>query len=289
MLNTKTMNLSLFRTLVIVGQSKDLKEAAAKLGMDSSNVSRNIKSLENIMNIKIINRGVKNYIQLTDDGKKLFEGYEKAYNILCITEKELIQSKNLDTGKISIGVSNDIEIDILSEKIKNFKEKYPNVTFKIVNLPTEELYKNLSQYYLDFIIDEKNDNLTKSSEIEFKEFKKDDYCIISLDNNEIDLSNKEQISKLPLIVCRKDRNLLNEIFKERKLNISIEVSNYNSAIKYVESGLGYAIVPKRVIKDKNIFYKSLGISKLIGLSYIKENLSPSVKEFFKIFFGGLEN
>ena len=69
MLNTKTMNLNLIRTFVIVGQSRDLKEAASKLDIDPTNVSRNIKSLESIMGTKLINRNSKNYIELTENGK----------------------------------------------------------------------------------------------------------------------------------------------------------------------------------------------------------------------------
>lgn len=41
------------------------------------------------MGTKLINRNAKNYIELTKDGKILFDGYEKAYNIMYITEKNI--------------------------------------------------------------------------------------------------------------------------------------------------------------------------------------------------------
>ena len=85
MLNTQSMNLDLIRTFVIVGQSKDFNDAASKLKIDATNVSRHIKTLEQLMGTKLINKNAKNYIELTEDGQILFDGYEKAYNLLFIT------------------------------------------------------------------------------------------------------------------------------------------------------------------------------------------------------------
>lgn len=289
MLNTQTMNLNLIRTFVIVGQSKDLKEAAGKLGIDPSNVSRNIKSLESLMGTKLINRNAKNYIELTEDGKELFEGYEKAYNLLFITEKTYLQNKTLNTGKISIGISSDVEFELLNDKIKDFKNIYPNVAFKVMNLPTKDLFEKLSQYYLDFVIDEKFENLKKSDEISSLNILNEEYCIAysaKFYNN--NLTDLKQIDGLPLILpisSKKERKLFEDLLSSNgiKKNLSLEVSNYMSAKDYAETGLGFALLPKRMLNDTKLEYIDINISKSIDLSYIEENLSPSAKQFLKKF------
>ena len=48
------MNLDYIRTFVVVGQSKDYKDAANKLKIDYTNVSRHIKALESLMETKLI-------------------------------------------------------------------------------------------------------------------------------------------------------------------------------------------------------------------------------------------
>lgn len=151
MLNTQSMNLDLIRTFVIVGQSRDYNDAASKLNMDRSNVSRHIKTLEELMETKLINKNAKNYIELTEDGKVLFDGYEKAYNLLFITEKTYLQNKDLNSGKISIGISSDIESKILIDKIIDFKKKYADTAFKTINLPSKNLVEKLSHYTLGFV------------------------------------------------------------------------------------------------------------------------------------------
>lgn len=289
MLNTKTMNLNLIRTFVIVGQSKDLKEAASKLDIDPSNVSRNIKSLESIMGTKLINRNSKNYIELTENGKELFEGYEKAYNLLFITEKTYLQNKTLNTGKITIGVSTDDELNLLNDKIKEFKKKYPNVVFKTLNLPTKDLFEKLSQYYLDFVIDEPIENLKKSDEIKLVNIFDDNFCIaynpIYFD---FKLESIEQLKGQPIIVpsaSKKERSMLDELLEENNIetNISLEISNYNIAKDYVESGLGFGLLPKRLVRNTNLESLDLNITKPITISYVEENLSPSAKQFLSEF------
>lgn len=151
MLNTQSMNLDLIRTFVIVGQSRDYNDAVSKLNMDRSNVSRHIKTLEELMETKLINKNAKNYIELTEDGKVLFDGYEKAYNLLFITEKTYLQNKDLNSGKISIGISSDIESKILIDKIIDFKKKYADTAFKTINLPSKNLVEKLSHYTLGFV------------------------------------------------------------------------------------------------------------------------------------------
>lgn len=289
MLNTKTMNLNLVRTFVIVGQSKDLKEAATKLDIDPSNVSRNIKSLESIMGTKLINRNSKNYIELTENGKELFEGYEKAYNLLFITEKTYLQNKTLNTGKITIGVSTDDELNLLSDKIKNFKKIYPNVVFKTLNLPTKELFEKLSQYYLDFVIDERIENLKKSDEIKLVNIFNEDYCIAYNPTYfDFKLENIEQLKDQPIIVpstSKKERNMFDELLEEKNIeaNVSLEISNYNIAKDYVESGLGFGLLPKRLVNNTNLEYLDINIEKTITISYVEENLSPSAKMFLREF------
>jgi len=285
MLNTQTMNLDLIRTFVIVGQSKDFSEAASKLKINKSNVSRHIKALEDLMGTKLVKK-MKNYIELTDDGKILFDGYEKAYNLLFITEKSYIQNKDLNSGKISIGVSSDIEIKILNKKIGEFKEKYPDTIFKIINLPSKELYEKLSHYNIDFVIDEKID-LQKSSGIVSYDIDEEEYCIGYL-NNKYKINSLEDIKDYPLILpvsTKAERKMFDDLLLKKNIDrkLSVETSNYISSLDFAINGVGIALLPKNIIKDKALNTCDAGFAKRIAISYVDENLSPSSKEFFKFF------
>ena len=65
--------------------------------------------------------------------------------------------------------------------------------------------------------------------------------------------------------------------------MSIEVCNYYVAKDYAESGLGVALLPKRIAKDSKLEIENININKTIKISYISENLTASTQEFLKLF------
>lgn len=288
MFHTPKMNLDLIRTFVIVGQSKDFADAASKLKIDQTNVSRHIKSLENLMGTKLIKKNSKNYIELTEDGKTLFEGYEKAYNLLFITEKTFKQSKDLNSGKISIGIAEDLEISMLNDKIESFKKDYPNGAFKIINLSTKDLFEKLYHYNIDFVIDEKIDNYVKSNEISMLDLYKEEYCLAFL-KDKFNIKNLSDIKGIPLILpinAKKERKYFEELLLKNKIEkkLSIETASYESGLDYAKRGLGVALLPISLAKTTDLQFLNIPISKEIAIAYIEKNLSPSSKEFLKKFY-----
>lgn len=286
MLNTQSMNLDLIRTFVIVGQSKDFNDAASKLKIDATNVSRHIKTLEQLMGTKLINKNAKNYIELTEDGQILFDGYEKAYNLLFITEKTYLQSKDLNSGKISIGISADIESTVLIDKIVSFKGKYSDAAFKTINLPSKDLVEKLSHYTLDFVIDEKSDNYKKSSGVKSIDLYEEKYSLVYNKGN-FSINDITDLKDVPMILpvsTKKERKIFDNFLDKNKLTkkLSIETSNYLSAIEYVKRGLGVALIPTNMI-DNELEHFDIDITKVITLSYIENNLSPLSIEFLKEF------
>lgn len=286
MLNTQSMNLDLIRTFVIVGQSKDFNDAASKLKIDATNVSRHIKTLEQLMGTKLINKNAKNYIELTEDGQILFDGYEKAYNLLFITEKTYLQSKDLNSGKISIGISADIESTVLIDKIVSFKGKYSDAAFKTINLPSKDLVEKLSHYTLDFVIDEKSDNYKKSSGVKSIDLYEEKYSLVYNKGN-FSINDITDLKDVPMILpvsTKKERKIFDNFLDKNNLTkkLSIETSNYLSAIEYAKKGLGIALIPSNMI-DNELEHFDIDITKVITLSYIENNLSPLSIEFLKEF------
>lgn len=286
MLNTQSMNLDLIRTFVIVGQSKDFNDAASKLKIDATNVSRHIKTLEQLMGTKLINKNAKNYIELTEDGQILFDGYEKAYNLLFITEKTYLQSKDLNSVKISIGISADIESTVLIDKIVSFKGKYSDAAFKTINLPSKDLVEKLSHYTLDFVIDEKSDNYKKSSGVKSIDLYEEKYSLVyNKDNFSInDITDLKDVPMILPVSTKKERKIFDNFLDKNNLTkkLSIETSNYLSAIEYAKKGLGIALIPSNMI-DNELEHFDIDITKVITLSYIENNLSPLSIEFLKEF------
>lgn len=284
-----TLNLNFIRTFVVLGQSKSITEATKKLNIDRSNISRNISNLEKAYETKLFNITPQKF-ELTEDGRTLFEGFEKAYNLLYITEKNYLQNKDLNNGKLTIGVSKDVENDIVIEKIENFKAKYPNVVIKVVNSSTDDLYDRLSKFSMDFIIDTIIDVDQISKKVEVKNIDVDTFCIAySKKHYNLNINTIKDLDNLPLILpvtAKKERYEFNELLKAQKIdvNLSLEVASYDSILKYVEDGLGFGLLPKRfTLNNKDILTFDVELKKDISIAFIRENVCPSAKELLKEF------
>jgi len=123
-MNTETMGLDYVRTFVKVGQSNTMAEACKKLNLSQSNVSRHIKALEESLQTKLL-ENVRGKIVLTEDGEKVFELYEEAYNKIMYAEKMVIQKHSANSGKISIGCIEGLDITFLENLISDFSHPPP--------------------------------------------------------------------------------------------------------------------------------------------------------------------
>lgn len=284
---TPVMNLNLVRTLVVVGQSKDLSDAAYKLDIDRTNVSRHIASLEAIYETKLLNNDSKTF-ELTEDGKKLFDDYEKAYNLMFVAEKNFRQGKSLNTGRLTIGLSSDIDKNFVNKKIESFKRKYPNVVIKILVLPTQDLYDKLAQFYMDFIIDTPIESIQKVKNIEVKELGKEAFCIAYSKNlSNLKIESIKDLDSLPLILpvsAKKERSEFDDMFKKVEINknVSLEVDDYHFALEYAKNGLGISLLPKRYVSG-DLLTCDIELTKTISVAYIEKNLCPAAKKLLEEF------
>lgn len=287
-LSSQKMNLDYIRTFVVLGQSSNMTDASKKLDVNVSYVSRHLKQLEESLNTRLIIPSPKNKdLQLTEAGQFFFDKYEKIYNDILIAEKEYKQTKQLDDCKITIGVSADLEDNLVKPKLLKYAEQFPNVCVKIVNGDTESLTKKLTQYALDIIIDKNMpDNNSKVQVIDTNKLYTSNYCFVYNKEQFNDIPN---ISEVPLILPinrTQERIIIDDYFSNNNIipNIRYEVENTDRMLSYIKDGFGVGFMLKETIKDNDNFgIIDTDIKSDICVSYIKEKLTPSTKEFLKLF------
>ena len=220
-------------------------------------------------------------------GKKLFDSYEKIYNKLLLVEKNLVQNSTSDGGKISIGVSCSLDNSMFLDKIKLLKRKYPKLIFKIVTNTPNNLYKNLSQYYLDFIITEQMVLPNNYEYIEKKLFSQK-FCIV-FSNDFYDLKNESELNNVPLILptsaLSERTEIENWLIKNNiNKNLSLEIDDYNSSLYFVKEGIGVAIIPKNIVENSKENLKTIDIDiiKEYVIAYIKDNLSKLSSDILEL-------
>ncbi len=284
------INLNLYKTFLAVANSKSLSEASNKIGIDKASISKNIKQLEDTLDVKLFHRE-KNGMQLTPEGKELIDYVDKALSILETGEKVINEKDDLSNSKIVIGSLSHLSSFYIMECIKNIKKDYPKLKIELITgSSVNDLLQLLESHKIDFAIDSTilKDN---SDTINIKELKTIDNILIY--KNKINIKDIKQLENFEFILgpeySNTTKKLIN-VFKDNDLRINqlLTIDTTELRVKAVKDGLGISYVMKDAVKnelDNGEIYEvevpfELPKSK-IHLIYQKENLSKADKIFIK--------
>lgn len=140
-----------YRIFYFVAQYHSFSKAAEILNNNQPNITRCINNLEHELDCRLFlrsNRGV----QLTPEGERLFSHVAVAYEQLQYGEAELKKDRSLDSGLITIGVTETALRIFLLEKLEAFHTQFPNVRLKIWNHSTLQAIHTLENGTVDFAV-----------------------------------------------------------------------------------------------------------------------------------------
>lgn len=140
-----------YRIFYYVAKYKSFSRAAQVLMSNQPNISHFINNLENQLGCRLFirsNRGVT----LTREGEKLYKHVSIAYQHFQLAELELVNDKSLQSGIITIGVSEIalhlLIVDVLSE----FRKIYPGIRLRLSNHSTPKTIQEVKDGLVDFAV-----------------------------------------------------------------------------------------------------------------------------------------
>ena len=143
------INLELYKVFYTVAKYKSMTKAAKELMVSQPAISKSIQTLETSLGGTLFLRSNKG-LELTEEGKMFYEKISSALYLIFNAENSFGQFKNLNTGKINIGISTVLTKTILLDVLALFKKEYPNIKINITNgLTLHIVRKTLLQTYSD--------------------------------------------------------------------------------------------------------------------------------------------
>lgn len=279
------INLNLYRVFYVCAKSKTFSEASQKLCVSQPAVSKEIKKLEKLLNVKLFHRDSKG-LKLTEEGFKLLDYVDKSYNFLIAGQRIITESKDIDSGIIKIGSPSHIASFYLVKFVEKYRKAHPNVYFQIISASTSELLKKLSEHKLDFIIDSSPVDIMPNMKI--VELNSYDTCFVTtLDNLEYDFKKHNYVMPLEKSSMRKNLKYVLDK-KDIHLNIVLEVETTDLIISSVNNKIGTGYVIKNAVEKElnNNELKELKVDfdlpKIqLNLIYINDYLTNLPKHFIK--------
>ncbi len=133
---------------VAVVESGSFSRAAEQLGIANSAVSRSIKKLENKFNISLLNRTTRQ-LSLTREGERYFRRAQTILQEMAAAESELLESKHVPVGNLSIDAATPVLLYLLNPIIAKFRQRYPQINLSLIS---SETFINLIERKTDIAI-----------------------------------------------------------------------------------------------------------------------------------------
>ena len=282
------VNLNLYRIFCKVAQSKSYSEAAEKLGSSVPNISTQISTLENQLNLKLFNRESKG-VTLTSDGQELYEIVNKSISSLDFAEKIAKDKNEMESGCIKIGCPSHFTSYFLMEKIEKVKKDFPSLNVKIIcEVDTNKMLELLKNHKVDFAI---TDTEISGNNIEVQELLTINNIFVS--RAPLKISNIRELENLNCILnleTTKTTQQLKEILEKENVSIHADMMCDATEIRVeaVKRNMGIAYVIKEAVKkelnSKELYEVELPIalpSIKLNLIYLSGELTKIDKKFIK--------
>jgi DNA-binding transcriptional LysR family regulator len=285
------MELRHLRYFIAVAEQENVSRAALKLHVSQPGVSRQIHDLEEEIGVQLFERSAKS-LRLTDAGRKFLD---EARAVLQRTEEAVRNARAVagaGDGEIHVGYAPSLTIQILPRALRAFQAKLPRTRVALHDLSTEEMLSGLRAGKLQVaLMVQPPPKMLRG--LQFRELARYPMCAALAPKHPLAKSKTISLGQLsgePLIAySRKDypeyHDILDELFAGvRQPRVAEEHDGITSIIAAVESGRGFALVPKCVQFMAGSRVKLIPLDPAppavpVGAAWKKE--TESVKQFIE--------
>ncbi len=282
------VDLELYRIFKIVADEENLTRASEKLNISQPAVTKHIHNLENQLSIKLFTR-TRYGMNLTEDGKKIYQKIKDPINDLINVEQSLKQITS-----INLGIHTNFPQKIYSVIIDKLKKKDPNIDISIEKTYTENMFELLSKQEIDAYLSKRQPESIHEESIKFIPlgYFHDDFFVRSDSkyiNKEILKASDEKLTIYTLRTVSSTSKHLEELIKEKGLsNIEIKNATFTTIYEKMQTEDIVAYITEEYIEDDlnkgNIKRLSTGLKPFTveyGAYYNTNNKLKNMKKLFE--------
>ncbi len=292
------VNLDLYRVFYTVARCGSLTKAAEELYISQPAVSQAIKQLETQLGTPLFNRMRKGMELTAQGGVLVYKDVEKALKLLGGVEEKLAELRETATGTLRIGASASIFQYILSGKIVEFRNRYPQVKIELISDVSPKIIEFLKTDRCD--VGFLNLPIADDDEIQLGEPIQILHDVFVTGKAFSDLRGRElslgDIQQYPLLLM-KEHTVARTSFENFcrsfgvKISPSVEVDSWDFMKRLVTNGMGIGCIPREYALrrlSEGILYElnvqpSLPL-RSIGMAIPKNsNMQFALRAFIELF------
>tara|TARA_Y100000768_G_C23978149_1_gene684190 strand:+ start:14 stop:901 length:888 start_codon:yes stop_codon:yes gene_type:complete len=232
----------------------NISEAAHKMNISHSSISRQISALERELKVSLFKRHARG-LTLTEQGKILFKTAHDIFGKIALTEARLTDSKEKPTGALTIAATVAFGTTWLAPRIEKFANSYPDIDISII---IENKYTDLSLGEADVALrlrEPTQMDLIRFPlyEFQFKIYSSPEYIekngipkdVSELSKHKIVAFGHDVEPSIPDVNC-----ILDLLPKNKKVK-TLFISNMYGVMRAIGGGAGIGALPEYMKSSKN--------------------------------------
>lgn len=253
------MNLEQLRGFVEVARLGHFTRASEHLHLAQPSLSRQISTLERELGAELFHRA-RGHIALTAAGETLLPRAQRMLAEADSIRDEMGELAGLRRGRVRLGAPPTLCISLVAEAISSFHAAHPAVDLHLTEGGSRLLVEQLAVGAVDIALITASEGLPPAGVSLTRTPLLTEELVVVSAASEPPVSTREhidleQLAALPLIVFDESYELratTDAVFRAAGLtpNRVLEGAEMDSVLRFVERGLGVAIVPAMVLLDR---------------------------------------
>ncbi len=245
------MELSELQVFLTVAKEGSFSRAAERLYRTQPAISLGIRKLEDSLGQPLFVRGSRP-VRLTDAGTLLKDYAERLLNLRDEVKKGLTELEGLKRGELSLGV-NESSIHALLPALSKFREAHPGIQIRVHRMFSRDIPNEVLNYRLDLGA---ISFVPRDPQLQATEILKDELTLVVPVKHPLAKRREVEVAELGgqvfvgHIVESPFRRRVIELFGKHHavLNMPVEMPTIESIKRFVQMGLGVAIVPRMCVQ-----------------------------------------
>ncbi len=250
------MMLETLKTFCDLVETGSFSRAARLNFVTQSAVSQQLRALERHYGRRLVDRGARRTLQLTEAGKLLLGDARAVVERLAALEDRLRQRPGVVAGSVTIASVYSVGLHTLPAPMKTFLRAHPQVNLRLVYRRTDEIY----QACLDGAVDLGMVAIPgRRSQIEIVPLRPDELVLVCPPDHALARRpprlTAASLADQRFIAFDRDiptRRLVDRFLRGARTSVTVtmELDNIETIKRSVEAGLGISILPRSALENE---------------------------------------
>ncbi len=244
-----SMDLRGIRYFVQIAELGSITRAAAHLGIAQPALSRHIHGIEDELGIQLLVR-LPRGVRLTGAGRQFLDHCRRIMRELDRARDELRSSSEVPTGKVILGLSPSIGPLLLPGVIERARRQCPQITLKIVEWFSTQLYDALLTGRVDVAV---LTNAPPSRALKLTPLISEPIVVLSPPQSRETrrFYTLPELSKTPIVTSEAIRHIVDEQISRYgwRLNMEAEIDAIEAIRLLLLRGIGTSVMPVSTFHD----------------------------------------